>query len=344
MVRNHTFKFNVCLFVVFLVVSFVAGPLPSASAQNVWVTAPSVLVLEADTGKVLYSKNPHLKRAPASTVKLLTALVVLDSLPLDQWVEMPSGVESVEPKVLHVKTGEQIKVGDLLKALLMNSANDVALALAVAVAGSDWQFGKLMTQKAKQLGCNDSNFVHASGLPAEGQYSTVYDLAMIMDAARKDSFISAVLRKKEDSISTADGKTYFLKSHNKLLLRGENMIGKTGWTRNAGYCFVGYGPGAKKENIIVSVLGSRRLWNDLGILVRGTKTPTKKGYLFRGVRGPEVAQLQNELRKAGYFKANSTGYFGELTEKALKKFQKAHHLKADGVAGGKTRSALARYA
>ncbi len=342
--RKKSVKRLIAVFCLLTVCCFVAGQAPVASAQSISITAPSALVIEADSGRVLYSKSPNVKRAPASTVKLLTALVVLDRMRLDQWVTMPNSVTSVQPRILRVQPGEKIRVRDLLKALLMNSANDVAHALAVTVSGSDWGFGRLMTEKARQLGAQNSNFVFASGLPAEGQYSTVSDLAIIMDAARKNSFIAGVLRRQTDSITTNEGRRYYLKSHNKMLLRGENMIGKTGWTRKAGYCFVGYGKGARNQNVIVSVLGSRRLWNDVELLVRGaSRTPTKKGYLFKGVRGPEVVRVQNALKKAGYFKANSTGYFGEITERALKKFQKAKGLKVDGIYGDRSRAALSRY-
>ncbi|MBI4387878.1 MAG: D-alanyl-D-alanine carboxypeptidase, partial [Candidatus Omnitrophica bacterium] len=138
-------------------------------------SAKSAIVIDQKTGKTLFSRSSQTKRAPASTVKLLTALVVLDALQLDSVVRIPSGVVGVQPSRINLRTGEQFYVRDLLKAVLIGSANDAARALAIVTAGSEYQFAQRMNQKASALGALRSNFVTSNGLPAKNQYSTVYD-------------------------------------------------------------------------------------------------------------------------------------------------------------------------
>ena len=232
-------------------------PVPFAEAA-VSLTAPSALLIEPWSQKIIYSRDPHRKKPPASTAKIVTALVILDLLSLDGWVTVSSRVEDVEASKLYLHGGEQLRVRDLLKALLMKSANDAAMALAIAASGSESTFAELMTQKARSLGAEDTRFVNASGLPAEGQYSTAYDLALIMREAAQNDYIVSLLKLKSTSIVTAGGRRFYLKSHNKMLWRRSGVIGKTGWTRNAKYCFVGLIEQAQ-ANTIVSVLGSKKL-------------------------------------------------------------------------------------
>ncbi|MBI4394685.1 MAG: peptidoglycan-binding protein [Candidatus Omnitrophica bacterium] len=324
-----------------LVLSFyVLSPVPRAEAY-LSLTAPSAVLLEPASEKILYSRAPHRRQQPASTTKLVTALVLLDSLPLDHWVTISPRVQSVEASKLYLKTGDRIRVRDLLKAILMKSANDAAAAAAIEISGSEHAFGELMTRKARSLGAKNTRFVNASGLPAEGQYTTAYDLALIMREAMKNDTIVSILRQKGASIRTYYGNRYHFKSHNKMLLRGERVIGKTGYTRLAKYCFVGLieeGP----QNTIVSVLGSRRLWLDLRALVSQLTGGMRK-FLSYGDRGKDVRRLQTALKKAGYFKGPVTGYFGTKTRLAVRKLQKSKGLSADGVAGPQTRKALASY-
>lgn len=305
------------------------------------VTAPSAVILEHETGKILYAKSPNMKRPPASTVKVLTALVVLDHLGLEDWVTVPASVEAIQPRKLYLKHGERLRVIDLLRASLMNSANDAASTLAIAVAGSEWKFGKMMTEKARKLGATHSNFVRASGLPAENQYATVYDLALIMRAASLNPVINSILNTKESSARTSDGKVYYLKSHNKMLWQ-RHVIGKTGWTKRAGYCYVGVvGSGSNKA--VISLLGSKKLWTDVTQMVNAfSKAPLidVSDEIDFGSRGAVVKRIQKKLKQLGFFRAKVTGYYGTQTEKAVRKFQKSKGLELDGVVGAQTRKLL----
>src|SRR3989338_4469334 len=346
MKKTASFKFNKWLTGVLIPVLIALHcplcPVPQAEAMSVYLTAPSAVIMDESTGAVLYSKSPNVKRAPASTVKILTALVILDRLPLDQWVTISSRVEGVEPSKLYLRGGEKIQVYDLLQAILMNSANDAALALAIGAAGSEYEFSKMMNQKAIALGAQNSNFKKASGLPAEGQYSTVYDLALIMRAAMNSVVIASILKKKASMMRTAEGKVYYLKSHNKMLWRRYDVIGKTGWTRQAGYCFVG-SAGYAGKRLIVSMLGSKRLWTDVTAMAQAMSGYKPRELISYGDRGNDVFAIQSALRRAGYFHTRATGYYGKITVKAVRSFQRAKKIEADGIVGAETRAALSSY-
>lgn len=317
----------------------------AAGSISTLVSAPSVVLLDPGSKRILFSKAPNRRQPPASTTKLVTALVVLDYLSLDQWVTVSSKVGSVEPTKLYLRPGDQLRVRDLLKALLMKSANDAARALALEVSGSELAFSELMNERVRSLGARNTRFRNASGLPAEGQYSTAYDMALVMREAMASSTISSILKQKETMIYTAAGRRFYLKSHNKMLWRRSGVIGKTGYTRRARYCFVGYIQRGSK-NAVISVLGSRKLWADLTSLCDHhagfRKTETRKTLSF-GSRGKDVWQLQNALKKTGFFHQQATGFFGPVTKRAVIEFQKAKGLAADGVVGASTKKAIASY-
>lgn len=324
-----------------LVLHFLICVPPAEAFQS--LTAPSAILVEPGTDRILYSRAPHRKQSPASTAKVMTALVVLDALPLNQWVAISSRVQAIEPSKLYLKAGERLTVRDLIKAVLMKSANDAAAALAIEVAGSEWSFAQMMTEKAKQLGASDTQFVNASGLPADGQYSTAYDLAIIMREAMKNDFMVSTMKQKNATIRTSSGRNYYIKSHNKMLWRERKVIGKTGWTRRSKHCFVGLIEAGSRE-AIVSVLGSRKLWIDLASLVAQVTGIKRSGRMLSyGSRGKEVERVQIALRQLGYFKGEATGYYGPVTKRAVTRFQRAQRISADGVIGQKTHEALAPY-
>ena len=335
-------KVSFYLILVLAVHFFLPVPLAEAYAS---LTALSAILIDPVSQKIIYSRAPHKRQPLASTTKIVTALVVLDSLPLDRWITVSSQVERAERSKLYLNGGDRLRVIDLLKALLINSANDAASALAIGVSSSEREFAKLMTQKTRALGARDTHFVNASGLPADGQYSTVYDLALIMKEARKNNVIVSILKQKRATIQTANGKVFHLKNHNKMLWRRQGIIGKTGWTRRAKFCFVGLVQGNGRETI-VSVLGSRKLWIDLNRLVNrvaGIVKQKNSNILSFGTRGGEVKRLQQGLKQAGFFKGPATGYFGTKTKSALLQFQKARGLPPDGILGIETKKALEPY-
>ena len=197
-------------------------------------------ILIDDHGMVLYEKNSSTKLPPASTVKLMTAMVALDNLRTDMIVMVGSkaaAVRSIKPRL---QTGDELTVSDLLHLALMKSINAAAVALAEAAGGSEDQFVDLMNQKAKEIGANDTHFTNASGLPKGRQYTTVRDLTIILKKALTYPEIKEIIGKKEYLVRTTAGRELYVENTDDLLWLRSNMVGgKTGFTRKARHCFVG---------------------------------------------------------------------------------------------------------
>ncbi len=238
---------------VFLLLTFHLS-LFTASAEE--IKSRAAVVMDAVTGRVLYAKNPDLRLLPASTTKLMTALVVLERANLKSVTTVSAKAAAAAPTKAGLKAGDKVTIEALLYAALMKSANDAAVALAEATAGSEDAFVTLMNRKAIAIGADDTHFVNANGLPAEGQHITAYDLAKIMRQAIKYPVIKEILGTRIAEVSTETGKTMFIKNTNKLLWSDEEVLGgKTGYTRKARHCFVCAGE-RENETIIVALLGA----------------------------------------------------------------------------------------
>jgi D-alanyl-D-alanine carboxypeptidase (penicillin-binding protein 5/6) len=214
-----------------------AGPVCSSSSKD--FPAKACIIID-DHGSVLYEKNPTTRLPPASTVKLVTAMVALDYLDPAMSVKLSRGAaatRSIKPRLL---AGDELAISDLLHMALMKSINSAAVALAEAAAGSEDRFVELMNQKAKEIGAVDTHFTTASGLPKGRQYTTARDLTIILKKALTYPLIKEIIGKKEYLTRTAAGRELFLENTDDLLWLRSNMVGgKTGYTRNAKHCFVG---------------------------------------------------------------------------------------------------------
>jgi D-alanyl-D-alanine carboxypeptidase (penicillin-binding protein 5/6) len=243
-------------------------PLPSGLPPS--VTAKSSLVIDGVTGRILAGKAIHDRRAIASTQKLLTALVVVNAGSLDKMVTITSSDTQVEPTKLYLKVGETHTRRDLLRVLLVKSANDVARALARDVGGSQEGFAKLMNQRARSIGMMNSHFINPHGLTEEGQFSTASDLAILARAAYRHSFIRSCTRLRSITFRHNDGRVKKLNNTNKLLKRIDYVTGmKTGTTRASGKCLVSSGE-LNGRLVIVVMLGStsQKVWDDSTNLLR----------------------------------------------------------------------------
>jgi serine-type D-Ala-D-Ala carboxypeptidase (penicillin-binding protein 5/6) len=232
-------------------------------------SAASVIVVDANSGKTLYEKNADQVRAPASTQKLLTALIVAESGFLDRQITVQPTDTMAEPVKLNIKAGDTYQRIDLLRALLVKSPNDVARCLARDNAGSVEAFAEVMNRRAQQLGAVHSHFVNPNGLPMPGQYSTARDLALIARAAYANPTIRSIVCLPQLVFRFANGRTRELENTNKLLRRLPYCNGmKTGYTDSAGKCLIASGtrPG---RDVIVVVLGdtSSRVWRDASALL-----------------------------------------------------------------------------
>lgn len=241
---------------------FLPGGVPATRAQ-------AVMVIDARTGEILYEKNADQHRAPASTQKLLTALIVAERGYLDQSITIMPSDTYAEPTKLGLKAGETYRRIDLLRALLVKSPNDVARALARDAGGSLEGFAQMMNQRARIAGAFNSNFRNPNGLPDPAQYSTARDLAAIARAAYANGTIRSIVSLPQYVFRFADGRTRELENTNKVLKRLPYCNGmKTGYTDAAGSCLISSAarPG---RDVIVVMLGHKkpRIWQDSAALL-----------------------------------------------------------------------------
>lgn len=214
------------------------------------------LVMDGRTAEVLESENADSRLPMASTTKVMTALVVLESVPLTDKVEITAESAGVEGSSLYIKVGETYTVEQLLYALMLRSANDCAVALAIYVGGSVDGFVKRMNQKATEMGLTETHFENPNGLPAEGHYTTAKELALIMMAAMDNEHFRIITGSKQYEINGQ-----MITNHNKLLSLYHGCIGgKTGYTMEAGRCLVTV---AQRDgaDLICVTLGRRDDWN-----------------------------------------------------------------------------------
>jgi D-alanyl-D-alanine carboxypeptidase (penicillin-binding protein 5/6) len=226
--------------------------------------------MDASTGRILYAKDPERRLPPASTAKLITAIVVIEKADLSDAVIISKNASRVRPVKAGFKEGDKVTVEKLLYAALMKSANDAAVALAEAVAGSEKDFVYLMNQKAISIGAKDTKFINSTGLPGAHQYTTALDLSKIMNCALGYPKLKEIIRTPAVELLTEKGEVLFLKNTDRLLWSDEYLIGgKTGYTFGAGHCFV-CAAEREKETIIVVLLGSpgrRHLWKETEALI-----------------------------------------------------------------------------
>ncbi|MCK8825727.1 D-alanyl-D-alanine carboxypeptidase family protein [Fuchsiella alkaliacetigena] len=227
------------------------------------ITAESAILIDAETGEVLYSQNAHEKRPPASTTKIMTGILALEMGDLDAEVKASSRAAYEGGSTIWLGEGEVLKLEELLYGLLLNSGNDAAVAIAEHIGGSVEEFAHLMNRKARELGALNTTFKNPNGLPQPGHLTTAYDLAMITRYALQNQTFAEIVNTTRKTI-TWQGHTYgrSLLNTNRLLRRFKNVDGvKTGYTNAAGRCLVS---SATKEGrqVISVVLKSNQMWND----------------------------------------------------------------------------------
>ena len=252
-----------------LLVSLLFLNLGNFSKKDVSVSATSTILISPWAKRIIYSKNIHTKLPPASTAKILTALVVVKNSHLKKKVGVSKFASSMEPSKIHIKEGEFYYTEDLLKALLLNSGNDASVALAESVAGSEEAFAVMMNGLVRKLGAKNTNFKNSNGLPAKDQYSTAYDLALIVREAMKNKELVEIMNTKTSEIREINtGRKIKLKNHNKSLWKERPylILGKTGYTKEARHCFAGYIQYNRWKKVIVVILGGTKLWNNLDAL------------------------------------------------------------------------------
>lgn len=251
---------KICFFLISLLFLSILPIKTAQAAAAPVISAKSAILIDANTGEVLFEKNSHEKLPPASVTKIMTMLLLMEKLEageinLTDQVTISANAASMEGTGLLIETGEVRTVEELLYGVAVESGNDAAVALAEKMCGSEGNFVALMNERAKQLGMNDTNFVNPCGLPVENHYTSAYDIAVMSKELIKHEaifkyittwMIDIYVGKNNDILRT-------LANTNKLLSQKDYIDGiKTGYTTDAGYCVSI--TGKKGEMRLISVI------------------------------------------------------------------------------------------
>lgn len=233
------------------------------------INAEAGILMDLETGQILYEKNIHEKLAPASTTKILTALITLEECKLDEKVVVGAKPPFEDGSKIYLLEGEEITVKDLLYATLLESANDAALALAEYISGSTSEFAKFMNKRAAEIGCSNSNFINPNGLYDENHYTTAYDLALIGKAALENSIFREIVNTEYYEIKPTNKQkeTRYIYNINKLVrgtkYRYEGSDGvKTGYTTKSKNTIVASATRENRKLIAVQLRSEKDLYED----------------------------------------------------------------------------------
>lgn len=233
-----------------------------SSTSEISLSARSASLYEPKTKSFIYQKNANIRLPMASTTKIMTALVALENGNTEDIITVSSKSTGIEGSSLYLKAGEKMKLGDLLYAVMLRSANDAAAAVAEGVAGSIEAFSELMNQKASELGLKNTHFTNPHGLDDPEHYTTASELAIISAEALKNSTFKEIVSSYKKIIVNTDGEERLIVNHNKLLNLYKDAIGvKTGFTKKSGRCLVG----AAERNglmLITVTIDAPSDWND----------------------------------------------------------------------------------
>ncbi len=240
---------SILLFLHFIVIVLPVEAGAASGDNSLALYAQSAALMDADTGRILYAKNAEEQRPMASTTKIMTLILALENANPDDLVTVSAYAASMPDVQLHLRAGEHYRLGDLLYSMMLESHNDSAVAIAEHVGGSVADFARLMNAKARDIGCYATYFITPNGLDAEddtGVHSTTAaDLARIlryciMQSPKKEEFLK-ITRTNAYSFSDLEGiRTFTVGNKNAFLHMMEGALtGKTGFTGNAGYCYVG---------------------------------------------------------------------------------------------------------
>jgi D-alanyl-D-alanine carboxypeptidase (penicillin-binding protein 5/6) len=252
-----------------IVALLLAGYPAGAPARAAMVTAKAAVLIDQDTGAVLWQRNPDLPLPPASTTKIVTAIVALQSNRLDEPLLVSRQAAQAPPSKVSLQPGWRMELRDLVYAILLNSANDASVVIAEGLAGSVPSFAQRMNAYARRVGAYNTHFVNPNGLPAEDHYASARDLATLFGHALRNPEFSRIVHTKTTVVTPTSGsrRSILLRNKNRLLHDYHiDVVGKTGWTRAAKKCFVGAGFANGRE-LLVAVLGSNDLWGDLRTLL-----------------------------------------------------------------------------
>lgn len=255
-------KIKLCLIIIVCMILSGFSYQPKEKSKNINLDCVSGVVIDQDSGRILYSKNGNKVLAMASTTKIITCIVAIEKGNLNDIVVVSDKAASVRGSSAGLKPGEKVKLEELLYGLMLRSGNDAAVAIAEHLGGNVEGFIKLMNEKALELGALNTSFVTPHGLDAPDHYTTAEDLAKITAYAMKNEFFAKIASTKsiDSGVSGAFNRGYV--NINKFIYRVDNADGvKTGFTGNAGKCLVASVKHQYGRYICV-VLNSGDRWKD----------------------------------------------------------------------------------
>lgn len=261
--------------------TFPETPILKEASNYPVLSAQAALAVDVSSGVTLYEKDAEKKLLPASTTKIVTALVSMDYYPLD--LILTVGNVKIEGQKMHLIKGEQIKVEDLLYGLLVYSANDAAEVLADNYPGGRTVFIEAMNRKAQELNLQNTNFSNPSGLDGNGHKTTAKDLVLVSEIAMGNPVFSEIVKTKQKTVASIDGKiVHRLTNINELIGKVEGVMGvKTGWTENARENLVTYVV-RNNRKVMIAVLGSQDRFGETTELIEWIF----KNYEWREVEAP----------------------------------------------------------
>ena len=240
------------------------GIVDTAATKEIGISAGQAILIDGNTGKVLYEKAADEKAYPASTTKIMTALITLETLekydsPLNQKVKIPALAEGAS---IYLKSGEEISIEDLLYGLMLVSGNDSAVALAEIIGGSQEKFVEMMNDKASKLHCDNTHFANPNGLFDENHYTTVRDMAIIAREAMGNETFRKIVSEKDWKAERPESTYLTFHNKNKTVNEYEGGNGvKIGYTKSSGRTLVASATRGEKTMIAV-VMSAPDWFND----------------------------------------------------------------------------------
>ncbi len=259
----------------------------SVVTQPPGISAQSAIVIEQSTGKVLYEKNSRELAYPASTTKIATALLAIESGTLDQVVQVPETAAGIEGSSIYLAAGEDISLWDLLYGLMLRSGNDAAVAIACSIEGSTEEFVRKMNERIQEIGAMDTHYVNPNGLFHDDHYTTAYDMAIIAREAMKSQEFKTIVGAKSWVADRDEGKYIHFYNKNKVVFEYSGGTGiKIGYTQRSGRTLVASAERDGMELICV-VMNAPDWFNDSYKLM---------DYVFEGFEMNKFADGQRILK------------------------------------------------
>jgi len=250
---------RICFFVVLIFIIL----MNSTYADVADINTKACILMDVNTGRVLYAKNENIKLPMASTTKIMTVILAIESGRLDEIVTISRNASIQEGSSVYLREGEKIKLEDLLYAIMLRSGNDASVAVAEHLCGSVEKFAELMNKKAKEIGAYNTNFTNPHGLHDDNHYTTAYDLGLITCYALKNDKFAEIVKTKKKTIPGPEEENWdrVLTNKNKMLWQFDGGDGvKTGFTKKAGRCLVA---SATRNNwqLVSVVLNCADMWD-----------------------------------------------------------------------------------